>query len=67
MPPPFYAAGEEPDWRVDIEDGWFSFKPSGLAVIEAPLVQPVKEGGADVFNTPPLKVSIKKLACQTES
>ena len=67
MQPPFYAAGEEPDWRVDIEDGWFSFKRSGLPVIDAPLVQPVRENGADVFTTPPLKVSIKKTTCQTES
>jgi uncharacterized membrane protein len=65
MPPPFYAAGEEPDWRMDIEDGWFSFKRSGLAVIDAPLVQPVREGGADVFATSPIKVTIKRLPCQT--
>jgi uncharacterized membrane protein len=67
MQPPFYAAGEEPNWRIDIEDGWFSFKRAGLPVIEAPLAQPVRENGADVFNTPPLKVSIKKTPCQTES
>ncbi|HEV7689698.1 MAG TPA: hypothetical protein VGO52_02705 [Hyphomonadaceae bacterium] len=67
MQPPFYAAGEEPNWRIDIEDGWFSFKRSGLPGIDAPLVQPVRENGADVFDTPPLKVSIKKTTCQTES
>lgn len=67
MQPPFYAAGEEPNWRIDIEDGWFSFKRSGLPSVEAPVVQPARENGADVFNTPPLKVSIKKTACQTES
>jgi uncharacterized membrane protein len=67
MQPPFYAAGEEPDWRVDIEDGYFSFKRSGLPVIESPVVQPVRQNGADVFDTQPLKVSIKKTACQTES
>jgi uncharacterized membrane protein len=65
--PPFYAAGEEPDWRLDIEDGWFAFKRSGLPVIDAPLVQPVREGGADVFNTPPLKVTIKRQPCQTSN
>jgi uncharacterized membrane protein len=67
MQPPFYAAGEEPDWRVDIEDGYFSFKRSGLPVIESPVVQPVRQNGADVFDTQPLKVSIKKTPCQTES
>lgn len=67
MAPPFYAAGEEPNWRIDIEDGWFSFKRAGLPAVEAPLAQPTRENGADVFNTPPLKVSIKKATCQTES
>jgi uncharacterized membrane protein len=67
MQPPFYAAGEEPNWRIDIEDGWFSFKRSGLPPVEAPLAQPTREGGADVFNTPPLKVTIRKATCQTES
>jgi len=67
MQPPFYAAGEEPDWRVDIEDGYFSFKRSGLPVIESPVVQPVRQNGADVFDTQPLKVSIKKTTCQTDS
>ncbi len=67
LSPPFYAAGEEPDWRLDIVDGWFSFKRSGLAEIEAPMVQVVKEGGADVFNTPPLKVMIKRQACEVSN
>src|SRR5690349_19177534 len=48
MQPPFYAAGEEPNWRIDIEDGWFSFKRSGLPAVEAPLAQPTRENGADV-------------------
>jgi uncharacterized membrane protein len=65
LPPPFYAAGEEPFWRLDIEDGWFTFKRSGLAVIEAPLVQPARTGGADVFDTPPLKVTIRREGCDT--
>lgn len=67
LPPPFYAAGEEPDWRLDIVDGWFVFKRSGLAEIEAPMVQITKEGGADVFDTPPLKVKIKRQACETSN
>ncbi len=49
LAPPFYAGGEEPFWRLDIIDGWFSFKRSGLPEIEAPMVQPTKANGADVF------------------
>lgn len=64
VPPPFYAAGDEPFWRLDIVDGWFSFKRSGLAEIEAPLVQPSRAGGADVFDSPPLKVALKREACE---
>jgi hypothetical protein len=66
LQPPFYAAGDEPFWRLDIVDGWFSFKRSGLAEIEAPLVLPVRVGGADVFDTPPLKVAIKREPCETD-
>jgi uncharacterized membrane protein len=66
LPPPFYAGGEEPFWRLDIVDGWFSFKRSGLPEIEAPMVQPAREGGADVFDSPPLKLVIKRESCSTE-
>lgn len=66
LPPPFYAAGDEPFWRLDIVDGWFSFKRSGLPVIEAPMVQPTRVGGADVFDASPLKVKIKREACETD-
>jgi uncharacterized membrane protein len=66
LSPPFYAAGDEPFWRLDIIDGWFVFRRSGLAEIEAPIVQPAKTGGADVFDTPPLKVTIRRRACETE-
>jgi uncharacterized membrane protein len=65
LQPPFYAAGQEPYWRLNIEDGWFVFRRSGLPEIEAPIPQPKKVGGADVFETPPLKVSIKRAACET--
>jgi uncharacterized membrane protein len=65
LQPPFYAAGEEPFWRLEIIDGWFSFKRSGLPEIESPLVQPARAGGADVFESPPLKVSLKREACET--
>jgi len=66
LSPPFYAAGDEPFWKLDIVDGWFVFRRSGLAEIEAPLVQPAQAGGADVFDTPPLKVTIRRKACETE-
>jgi uncharacterized membrane protein len=66
LAPPFYAGGEEPAWRLDIIDGWFSFKRSGLSEIEAPMVQPTKENGGDVFDTPPLKVIIKRGSCEAE-
>jgi uncharacterized membrane protein len=66
LAPPFYAAGDEPFWKLDIIDGWFVFRRSGLAEIEAPLVQPTQAAGGDVFDTSPLKVIIKRQACQTE-
>lgn len=66
LPPPFYAAGQEPFWRLEIADGWFAFRRSGLRAIEEPLVQPTREAGADVFHAGALLVSIKHEACQTE-
>ena len=66
LPPPFYAAGDEPFWRLDIVDGWFSFKRSGLPEIEAPMTQPTRTGGADIFEASPLKVRIKREACETD-
>lgn len=66
LPPPFYAAGQEPFWRLEIVDGWFAFRRSGLRAIEEPLVQPKREGGADIFQAGSLQVSIKHEACQTE-
>jgi uncharacterized membrane protein len=66
LKPPFYAAGDEPFWRLDIVDGWFSFKRSGLPEIETPMVQPKKVGGADVFEATTLTVKIKREACETD-
>ncbi len=66
LPPPFYAAGDEPFWRMDIVDGWFVFKRSGLPEIEEPMVQPKKVAGADVFEAGSLLVSIKVQACETD-
>lgn len=66
LPPPFYAAGQEPFWRLEIADGWFAFRRSGLRAIEEPMVQPTRESGADVFHAGSLLVAIKHEACQTE-
>jgi uncharacterized membrane protein len=66
LAPPFSAAGDEPFWRMEIVDGWFSFKRSGLRAIEEPLVQPRSEDGADIFDTGSLRVVIRREACQTE-
>lgn len=66
LAPPFYAAGQEPFWRLEINDGWFEFRRSGLTTIEEPLVQPKKDKGADVFATGALLVSIKHEACETD-
>lgn len=67
LKPPFYAAGAEPDWRLDLDDGWFVFRRSGLPDIEAPFVVPKKEPGADAFSTPPLKITIKPGVCEDDS
>lgn len=66
LAPPFSAAGDEPFWRVEIVDGWFSFKRSGLRAIEEPLVQPHNENGSDIFDTGSLKVAIRREACETD-
>ncbi len=66
LQPPFSAAGQEPFWRLEIVDGWFAFRRSGLRAIEEPLVQPTREGGADVFKAGALLVSIKREACEAE-
>lgn len=65
LAPPFYAAGDEPFWRMEIVDGWFSFKRSGLRAIEEPLVQPKQVNGADIFETGALTVAIRREACST--
>lgn len=66
LPPPFYAAGQEPFWRLETTDGWLAFRRSGLRAIEEPLVQPTREGGGDVFQAGSLRITIKHEACQTE-
>ena len=65
LSPPFYAAGDEPYWRLDILDGWFVFRRAGLPEIEAPLAPPRREGDADLFVSPPLTIQMSKSGCQT--
>jgi uncharacterized membrane protein len=65
LAPPFYAAGDEPFWRLDIADGWFVFKRSGLPEIEAPMLAPRREHGADIFDTPPLILTVTREPCET--
>ena len=67
MQPPFYAAGSEPDWRLDVADGYFEFVRSGLAPIETAVTQPKHEKAADLFSSPPLKITIKKETCETDN
>jgi uncharacterized membrane protein len=66
LQPPFYAAGDEPFWRLELADGWFLFQRSGLAQIEAQIPQPKREKGADVFSAAPLTVKIKREPCETD-
>lgn len=66
LQPPFYAAGDEPYWRLELADGWFLFQRSGLAQIEAQITSPKREKGADVFSAPPLTVKVKREACETD-
>lgn len=63
--PPFYGVGEEPYWRLEIIEGWFSFKRSALRAIDEPMVQPSREAGADVFSTGSLKIVIRAEECAT--
>lgn len=65
LAPPFYAAGDEPYWRLDILDGWFVFRRAGLPEIEAPLAPPRREGEADLFVSPPLTIQLSARGCQT--
>ena len=66
LQPPFYAAGDEPFWRLELADGWFLFQRSGLAQIEAQIPSPKREKGADLFVAAPLTVKIKREACETD-
>jgi hypothetical protein len=66
VPPPFYAAGDEPYWRLELADGWFVFRRSGLPEIEAPIVAPSARGGGEVFQSPPLEFVVRTGSCSTD-
>ena len=63
--PPFYAAGREPFWRLDVEDGWFVFERLGLPAIEAPIVSPLQEGAGDVFEGDSFTLTLTPGACRS--
>lgn len=65
LPPPFYAAGDEPYWRLDIIDDWFVFSRAGLPAIEAPLTSPARDGDTDVFDANPLSIHVSRKTCRT--
>ncbi|MFC7291163.1 hypothetical protein [Hirschia litorea] len=62
--PPFYAAGQEPFWRLELNDGWFIFQRLGLPEIEAQVGEPSKENGTDVFTLDGMTISITSGACE---
>jgi uncharacterized membrane protein len=67
LAPPFYAAGDEPYWRLDLVEDWFVFRRAGLPEIEAPIVQPERVRGADLFESPPLSVNVRSGACRSDA
>jgi uncharacterized membrane protein len=65
VPQPLAAAGEEPFWRLDLQDGWFVFTRAGLPQIEAEAGPARRIGSDDVFEAPPLSVRIRRAPCQS--
>lgn len=65
LPLPFYAAGDEPYWRLDVVDGWFVFRRAGLPEIEAPVEAPARDGETDVFDAAPLSIHVTQRTCRT--
>lgn len=62
--PPFYAAGQEPFWRLELNDGWFIFQRLGLPEIEAQINSPVKNGNEDQFTMDGFTISMTAGACR---
>ncbi|MBB34241.1 MAG: hypothetical protein CME88_15110 [Hirschia sp.] len=61
---PFYAAGREPYWTLDVEEGWFVFKRTNLPEIESPITAPTQLGATDVFESDSLTVQMTPGACE---
>lgn len=61
--PPFYAAGQEPFWRLELNNGWFVFQRLGLPEIEAKISAPEKSDGADSFVLEAMTISIRAGEC----
>lgn len=61
--PPFYGAGQEPFWRLELNDGWFIFQRLGLPEIEAMVVAPEKTDEGDVFNLDGVTITMKVGSC----
>jgi uncharacterized membrane protein len=65
LQPPFYAAGDEPAWELKLDDGYFVFsRGAGIPEVDARFVAPTSQGGADVFETGPFKLTIQPGACE---
>ena len=63
--PPFYAAGREPGWQLDIEDGWFVFRRLGLPEIDTQVVPPVQDGEADLFDSNTFRLTLTPGSCSS--
>lgn len=61
--PPFFGAGEEPGWRLDVVGDWFEFQRLGLSEIESMVVDPERIDGADEFNSDQFKVVVRRGGC----
>ena len=65
--PPFFGAGEEPGWRLDIVGDWFEFQRLGLSEIESMVVAPERIDRADVFESDQFKVIVRRGGCAHSS
>ncbi len=61
--PPFYGAGREPFWRLELNGGWFVFQRLGLAEIEIPAIAPETLDGADIFHSEVITIEMKPGVC----
>lgn len=67
LPAPYAAAGGEPFWWVDIDDGRITFQVDDRVIIVAALAPLVTgDGGRRVYRTPALTVSVRRQNCDLE-